>query len=135
MKKSELKDLIERKKILKESLDIINESYRSVDEVGGFDDPEIMAQYHGNYIDELIKTFFSYDSLSNDFYSAISKPLDDEERRKAQIIAKKYISFMDEYKEFLDSLVENYKKLSTKSKYDRLPGLESGSISLNEDED
>lgn len=135
MKKSELKNLIERKKILKESLDIIDESYKSMDEIGGYDDPDIMAQYHGNYVDELIKTFFRYDELSNDLYAALSKTLDDEERKTVKNLTDKYVSFMDQYKEHIDSLVSKYQALSKKSTINRdLPGLESGSFGLNEEE-
>lgn len=135
MKKSELKSLIERKKILKDSLNIINESYRSMDEIGGYDDPDIMAQYHGNYIDELIKTFFKYDELSNDLYSSLSKTLDDEERKNIKPLIDKYVSFMDHYKEHIDSLASKYQTLSKKSTISRdLPGLESGSFGLNEDD-
>ena len=65
------------KRILKESLEIIKESKMEMDEVGGFDDPELMAQYHGNYFDELTKTFFHFDSLSDELVESMEKIMDE----------------------------------------------------------
>lgn len=133
MKKSELKDLIERKKILKESLDIINESRQMVDEVGGFDDPELMAQYHGNYFDELSKTFFHFDDLSDDLISSMEKIMDDEERKRAQAILLNFHSFMESYVNFLKDLQTKSVNLLSKASRSNLPGM--GNIGVNESKD
>lgn len=124
MKKSELKDLVERKKILKESMDIINE-------VGGFDDPELMSQYHGNYLDELTKTFFHFDSLSDSLLHSLEKVMDEEERAQGKEILRKYVDFMDEYINYLSSLREKVTSLSKKTTRTNLPGM--GNIGMNED--
>jgi hypothetical protein len=130
MKKSELTDLIERKRILKESLDMINESQMEMDEVGGFDDPELMSQYHSNYYDELTKIFFHFDQLSNELVESMSKSMDDEEKRKCEEILKKYVSFMEEYHNFLLNLKRKVQHLSFKSSRENLPGM--GNIGVNE---
>lgn len=133
MKKSELKDLVERKKILKESMDIINESRLMMDEVGGFDDPEIMSQYHGNYFDELAKTFFHFDALSDDLIGSMEKIMDEEERKSAKDILLKFHSFMDAYVNYLQSLEGKVNVLATKSSRSNLPGM--GNIGMNENID
>lgn len=124
MKKSDLSDLIKRKKILKESLDIINE-------VGGFDDPDLMSQFHGNYFDELTKVFLHFDDLSNELANGLSKIMDDEEKKNAEILLKKYVSFMDEYHNMLINLQEKVNLLSKKAT--RGYSSDMGTIGLNED--
>lgn len=132
MKKSELENLIERKKILKRSLNIIKETYSEMDEVGGFDDPDIMSHYHGNYFDELVKTFFHFDALSNDMIDGMSKIMDNEEKMKVESILRKYVTFMEEYHDFLVELKDKVKNLSRKSTRNSLPGM--GLIGLNEND-
>lgn len=130
MKKSELKNLIERKKILKRSLEIVKESYNPLDEVGGFDDPDLMSQYHGNYFDELFKNFIHFDSLANEMVNSLAKIMDDEEKVKSEIIVRKYASFMEEYHDFLVGLRDKVDVLSQKSRINYLPGM--GNIGMNE---
>jgi hypothetical protein len=132
MKKSDLFKLIERKRILKESLEMVEEAYRSVsmDEVGGFDDPEIMSQYHGNYFDELAKIFFHFDELSDGMVSSMSKIMDSDEQRRSKLIIKKYVDFMEEYHNYLVDLKDKVTNLSKKSTRSNLPGMDQ--IGLNE---
>lgn len=135
MKKSDLTDLIERKRILKESLNIIKESYDSMDEVGGFDDPEIMSQYHGNYYDELVKIFFRFDDLSDELVSSMAKIMDDQEVAKSKQILTRYKNFMDIYVDFLRELQNKVETLSSKRSIGQFPGTDKGAIGLNEESD
>lgn len=130
MKKIELTKLIERKKILKESLDIIKEYRDNMDEVGGYDDPELMSQYHGNYFDELAKTFFHFDSLTDELISGMSKVMDDEEVQQTKVIVQKFVDFMDEYNDYLLKLKNKLIHLSGKTTRTNLPGM--GNIGVNE---
>ena len=108
MKKNELIDLMNRKKILKESLDIIKESINSMDEIGGYDSPDLAAHYHGNYIDELIKLFYKYDELSDSLGNVISKTIDDDEIKRSREILTNYVTFMENFLEYVTYLNEKH---------------------------
>jgi hypothetical protein len=108
MKKIDLTDLINRKKILKESLDIIKESINGMDEIGGFDTPDLAAHYHGNYVDELIKLFFKYDELSDSLGNIISKTVDDDEIKHSKEILTHYVNFMESYLTYVNYLTEKH---------------------------
>lgn len=108
MKKSDLTDLINRKKILKESLDIIKESINGMDEIGGYDSPDLAAHYHGNYVDELIKLFFKYDELSDSLGNIISKTIDDDEIKRSREILTNYVNFMESFLNYLTYLNEKH---------------------------
>lgn len=133
MKKSELNRLITRKRTLSESLDIINEVRRQISEVGGFDDPETMYEYHGNYSDELVKTFMHFDMLSNDLIEASSKIMDNQERKRAGVILNKFADFMEAYSTYLLELKDKMKKMSRNVSRTNLPNM--GNIGLNESND
>lgn len=108
MKKSDLTDLINRKKILKESLDIIKESINGMDEIGGYDSPDLASQFHGNYLDELTKLFFKYDELSDSLGNVISKTIDDDEIKRSREILTHYVNFMESFLNYITHLNEKH---------------------------
>jgi hypothetical protein len=108
MRKSDLTDLMNRKKILKESLDIIKESMNGLDEIGGYDTPDLAAHYHGNYVDELIKLFFRFDELSDPLGNVISKTIADDEIKKSREILTHYVNFMESYLNYVNYLTEKH---------------------------
>ena len=114
MKKSDLTELINRKKVLQESLNIVKERYNKIDEIGGYDTPDLMSHYHGNYYDELSKLFFRFDELMNPFGDAISKTIKDDEIKMSHDILNKFISFMESYLKYLQYLKSKGSEINKK---------------------
>lgn len=108
MKKSDLSDIINRKKILKESLDIIKESISGMDEIGGYDSTDLASHFHGNYIDELNKVFLRFDEISNSLGDAISKTIDDDEIKRSREVLVRYIDFMESFLNYIVYLNEKH---------------------------
>jgi len=136
MKKSELTDLINRKKILSESMEIVEETKKRLNELGGYDSPELLSHYHGNYYDELTKLFFRFDELVDPLGSTISKTIKDDEIEKSREILKHFISFMESYLNYLQFLKQKGQEYDKKYPNMRPPSLgntERGDFELNED--
>lgn len=97
MKKGELKDIIKRKKILKESLEIVNE-------VGGFDSKDLQKQFHGNYYDDLANIFFQIDELILPTLENVNKIMDDEDYNKGAEVLQNFGTFMMSFHNFLTDI-------------------------------
>lgn len=128
MKKNELSKLITRKKILKESLDIINEVRSGMDEVGGFDSPELMSQYHGNYFDDLTKLFNHFDELSDPLMTYMAQSTIGNDMSDSKKILEHYYNFMSSYVNYLEKLSSKKVMKVNKKPFD---GQGSG-FSMNE---
>lgn len=138
MKKSELNELINRKKILQESLEIIKESSMGMDEIGGYDSPDLLSHYHGNYLDELNKVFSQFDNLVDPFANAIYKTIKDDEINMSKEIINKFINFMESYRKYLEYLYSKNVEIKKKYPNPMKPNLGKfdptlGDINLNED--
>lgn len=131
MKKSELNDIIRRKKILKESLDIIKESKHSMDELGGFDTPELKTQFHGNYYDELANMFFQMDGMIPDIIENFSKVIDEEGNEEGREVMHNFGVFMMSFHDFLQNIRSKTKVTISGEKY--RPSLDD-KIGLNEED-
>lgn len=130
MKKSELTDLINRKKVLKESLDIVKESYNRLHEVGGYDSADLLSHYHGNYFDELNKLFTQFDGLADNLAESVSKSITkDEELNMARDLMTKFVNFMESYLNYLQYL--HKKVLDVKKSYPNVADIKSGKIDLD----
>ena len=106
MKKGELKNIIKRKQILKESLEIM-------DETGGFDSKDLQTQFHGNYYDDLAKIFFQMDALINPTFENISKISNDEEYETGREVLINFGVFMESF----HSLLMDIRNKSIESEY------------------
>lgn len=118
MKKKDLIKLVGRKKVLKETLQI-------VDEIGGYDDPELKSFYQGNTFGDLVKIFYQFDDMSDDLVNALSQILEDEDRESTKNIIRKFKDFMQEYVDFLEkrhSVVQTSIDKSSKSGKGYFPG-------------
>lgn len=138
MKKSELNELINRKKILQESLEIIKESSMGMDEIGGYDSPDLLSHYHGNYLDELNKVFSQFDNLVDPFANAIYKTIKDDEINMSKEILTKFLDFMESYLKYLRYLYSKNVEIKKKYPNPMKPNLGKfdptlGDINLNED--
>lgn len=136
MKKSELTKLITRKTTLKESLDIIKDSMSSMDETGGFDNPELMGQYHGNYTGDLITIFYHFDEAIDPLMRSIESIMDENERAQGKEVLISLHDFMKKYLSLLSNLSNKSKEINSKypQKDTKITGLNNPmkGFSLNE---
>ena len=125
MKKSELTNLITRKTTLKESLDIVKESISSMDEIGGFDNPELMSQYHGNYTGDLITIFHHFDGAIDLLMQSMESIVDENERAQGKEVLNSLHDFMKKYLSLLANLSSKSEEMDRKypQKDSKITGL------------
>ncbi len=102
MKKKELTKLIEDKKLLKETIEIM-------DEVGGYDNMELKLHDRVKAINDLTMIFHSIDSTSHRLVEILRGGLlGDNELENGEKVLKNFYNFMESFNNFLADAHESH---------------------------
>lgn len=102
MKKRDLTKLIENKKLLNETIEIMDEI--------GYDNEETKAFYHGNYLDDLSKVFHEFDQLALPLIDAFKNSIYADDIKNTQPIINNFHNFMVTFQKYIQSKIENVDK-------------------------
>jgi hypothetical protein len=116
MKKKDLTKLIEDKKLLNETLSIM-------DEIGGYDNEEMRSHYHGNAVGELSSIFNKFDDLAEDLQNAIGGFMYDEElaNQLTDEVVPAYVQLMEKFRAFITNFHAKHAEHTDKLRSARRP--------------
>lgn len=119
MKKNELINLINRKKILHESLDIIKDySDKNITEDFEISTDTKRSIFYGEDFAEMAKIFHMIDDLSPKIDELLSRPINKDETEKADNIKRSFHRFMNLYSNYLRYLRNSMDELKKNENFE-----------------